>query len=496
MLLGALLLLLLTAASVVQAGPAQAQAVQASIDDAQLEWGASTTVHGTGWQPGAQVDVILYPGPHLLASTTAAEDGTIATTITIPEGLGSSNEYKLGVQGGAADGTIGAVSIDVTIVGPTPTVSVADPELAWGEVTTVSGQRFNPGAAVTISLFPNNQVLAETTVREDATFATDVQIPSGLRSSQDYQIVVTGQGIDLLFHFIPTAVTIVGPRPTISVSLARLAWGQATQVHGDLWSAGSTVKLHILPDTIPIGEATVAPDGTFDTAVRMPSDLPTSDRYFIVVTGTGADGHFAYVPEPITIIGDRPFIDVSTNRPGRGGSVTVDAHRLEPGSRAVLTLTPGFERLGEETVRADGTFTTTVRIPEDAAGVDPHVLVVTGVGHDGLFAYVPALMILDGDGSAGATPPPFDLPGDDDPPRPDFDEDGFSGAALPAAEGTPTNILLALLLALLTALIVAALLLATRKDLREAVARRWAGLVRRIPRPWTARARRTARPDP
>ena len=483
-----LTVLLLAALSVAQAPPALADPPQAVIDDAELGWGESTTVHGIGWQPGARISVILYAGGETLATPVAEADGSITATITIPEGKGTSPDYQLAVQGGAADGSYGYVLVPLSITGPTASVAVADHELGWGDTTTVSGTRFQPGGAIKVTLLPGNEVLGETTAGDDEGFSVDITIPTGLRSSKGYQIVVTGRGVDSLPYYLPTEVTIVGPRPTTSVSPTRVAWEQAVNVHGDLFKAGTVVELHVLPNTIKLGEATVRDDGTFDATVRIPTNLPTSEEYWLLATGTGADSLFAYLPVPITIIGDRPFIDVSTNRPGRGGAVTVAAHKMLPGTVAQVTLVPGFERLDEVTVGEDGTFTTTVRIPADAAFKDPHSLVVTGYGRDGLFAYLQAEMLLGGDppaGSGGATGVPPDI-GDlqeglgGGGPQPDPVGVG-DGGTLPTEKGPATNALVAVVLALLAGLIVLLLLLSTRRDLREAAARRWAAVVHRIP---------------
>ena len=57
-------------------------------------------------------------------------------------------------------------------------------------------------------------------------------------------------------------------------------------------------------------------------------------------------------------------------------------------TKAEITLIPGFERLGSVTVAADGTFSTEVKIPDLAEGYDPHAIIVTGQGTDGLFAFL------------------------------------------------------------------------------------------------------------
>jgi hypothetical protein len=404
------------------AGPAGAQqgGVDASVDDDDLGWGERTTVHGFGFAPGATVQIILYAGGIVLGEPVAGEDGSFDQVITIPEGLGSSAEYVLAVQGPSAAGVeFGYVEVPLTIRGPEPTMSVDVLELHWDETVTVRGERWEPGTSVDISLAPTTQVLATVTVGGDGSFAAPVTIPSGLPSSQFYEIVVTGQGVDKLFHYLPQQVTIIGLPGVASVSPTELAWEQTAVVRGDRFLAGSTAQVHLLPDTILLAEVEVDSAGHFEVAVRIPTDLPSSTEYQILVTGTGGDAQFAYLPMEVTIIGDRPSVAV-TPVSGRR-ALQVEGRRFFRGTQAVLTMLPGFERLGEVEIAADGTFSTTVEITDAITGADPHYLVVTGQGADGLFAYLSTeVNLADGGLTVGGLvrPPGVRPPARERPERP------------------------------------------------------------------------------
>ena len=86
---------------------------------------------------------------------------------------------------------------------------------------------------------------------------------------------------------------------------------------------------------------------------------------------------------------------------------------------AVLTMLPGFERVGEVVVAADGSFTATVEITEAITGPDPHYLVVTGQGADGLFAYLATeVNLVDVLSVGGLVRPPGVRPPPERPERP------------------------------------------------------------------------------
>ena len=369
---------------------------RASVDDASVTWGQTTTVHGSGWAAGQRVDVILYAGGTTVGSGTVAGDGSIAIPIHIPSGIGSSKEYKLAVQGPGGDGLYGYVSLPITIIGPTPTFTISSKDLRWGDTPTVTGQRYKAGAAITISLFPDNTVLGRGTAGPGDTFSIPVTIPSGLRSAKDYQVAVTGEGIDLLFHFDFLAVTIIGDRPGI----------------------------HLSRSSVP-----------------------------------------------------------------RGSTLTVTGTLFLKGTRATVTLLPGYEKLGTVTVGDDGTFSITVSIPAKAGGFDPHAIVVTGQGEDGIIAYVVARVNLGGSPPSGKGGSAADVGTDSSATPPTFTgstagKPGTLGPLpkLPNKHSAGRHLIQIILIILLVLATIAMIILSSRKDVRDNLRRRWHHLTRRLRR--------------
>ena len=318
-----------------EAAPAATSATaHATVDDASVGWGQTTTVRGGGWAPGQTVNVILYAGGTTVGSGAVDSNGSIAIPIRIPSNIGSSTQYRLAVQGPGGDGLYGYVAVPITVVGPTPTFGISSKDLRWGDNPTVTGQRYQSGADITISLFPDNTVLARGTAGPGDTFSIPITIPSGLRSAKDYQIAVTGEGIDRLFHFDFLAVTIIGNRPGIQLSKTLVPRGSPLTVTGTLFLKGTRATVTLVPGYEKLGTVTVGDDSTFSITVSIPTNAGGFDPHAIVVTGQGQDGILAYVTVRLNIGGSPPN--------GRGGSaadIGTDSSATPP----TFTGSPGVQ---------------------------------------------------------------------------------------------------------------------------------------------------------
>jgi hypothetical protein len=300
---GALLLLVSATLGLLASAPADAQTstVPASVAQTSLGWGSTTMVHASGFKPNARVRVILYAGGQVLADAPAASDGTFSAQITIPSGIASSNKYVLTVQGQAVDGTYGYTALPITVVGPTPALSISDRELSWNEVAVVHGERYQPGTPLSISLFPDNKVLAEGAARADGTFDIEIRTPDRLRSSDDFYLAVAGQGIDYLFHFDSLQITIIGDRPFVDLDRAAVPRGGTVRVSGQLFLTGTKATITLLPGFEVLATIEVDEDNRFTVDVTIPKDAFARDPHAIVVTGYGADGIFAYDSTAVTL---------------------------------------------------------------------------------------------------------------------------------------------------------------------------------------------------
>ena len=340
-LVGALLLLVAPLAAGASPRAVTADPTSASISDSTLHWDQTATVRGSGFYPGAKVQVVLYPNAIILATTAAASDGSVTTTISGPHL--PSRQYALGVQGETSAQQYGGSKVNITIIAPTPTISISSTKLNWGSQPVVSGVRWLSGTNVKVTLFPNNVEIGSIAVGGGGTFSGAVTIPSKLRSSTGYVIVVTGAGSDELFHLEEVQVTIVGNRPTISLSAKKAPRGSSLTVTGQLYSPGSKVLVTLVPGYEKLGTFSVGDDGSFSAKVTIPPRAAGNDPHGIVVTGTGIDSFYSYLLEYVNLGGSAPKGTITGTAKG------IDEHTppppgvdLHPGG-----VTPGTLALGK-----------------------------------------------------------------------------------------------------------------------------------------------------
>lgn len=91
--------------------------------------------------------------------------------------------------------------------------------------------------------------------------------------------------------------------PTVGVSDSTVQPGQTITVTGDRWEAGTAVALSFHSAPVPLGTATVRPDGTFSARVTIPSDA-TAGTHEIIASGTASNGRPRSVSTTVTVLGD------------------------------------------------------------------------------------------------------------------------------------------------------------------------------------------------
>ena len=174
---------------------------------------------------------------------------------------------------------------------------------------------------------------------------------------------------------------------TLSASASQARWGESVGVDGTGWAPGTTVDLSLLPDTIVLGRAEVAEDGTFGGTVTIP-EVQAGTHYQLVATGQGADGFFAFVPVSLTIVGPGAVMSVDAETLGWEETTVVRGELFLPSSTAQVHLMPQNQLLAEAVVRADRGFEVVVRIPSDLASSRDYQLVVTGAAADGQLTFL------------------------------------------------------------------------------------------------------------
>jgi hypothetical protein len=87
-----------------------------SVSDTTVVPGQQVTVSGSGYEPGATVEVTLTSTPVLLTTTTADGGGAISATVTIPLGT-DPGAHTLSATGAAPEGDTLVLSAEITVEG-------------------------------------------------------------------------------------------------------------------------------------------------------------------------------------------------------------------------------------------------------------------------------------------------------------------------------------------------------------------------------------------
>lgn len=103
-----------TMASAQQSQPVTRDEDALTASDTTPEVGQTITVSGTGFAPGASVDITLEPGAVKLGSTTADATGAISALVTIPASI-SPGDYRLKASGAALGGGLTIIETSIVI---------------------------------------------------------------------------------------------------------------------------------------------------------------------------------------------------------------------------------------------------------------------------------------------------------------------------------------------------------------------------------------------
>ena len=282
------------------------------------------TLEGTG-TPGTTVT--LYDGDAVVASTTVAPDGT--WTLTVPP-LAAGTHSLVAKQVGAdgkelgvsapveltvADGQI-VVATPAAVAGATavpgagaPAIKLPAAGLQASEPLTLEGTG-TPGSTVT--LYDGDEVIAETTVAPDGTWALTVPpLVAGTHSLVAKQVGADGKELGASAPVeltvadgqivVATPAAVAGATavpsagaPAIKLPAAGLQASEPLTLEGT-GTPGSTVTLY--DGDAVVASTTVAPDGTW--ALTVPPLV--AGTHSLVAKQVGADGKELGVSAPVEL---------------------------------------------------------------------------------------------------------------------------------------------------------------------------------------------------
>jgi hypothetical protein len=105
-----------------EGGPVQQSCGATCIQPTYCVQTCQFTIQGSGYSPGAQLDMVLHSSPVSLGTITADSTGHIATTVTVPQGI-EPGLHWLTIDGTGPDGSIqnGTLEVPVYATAPLPT---------------------------------------------------------------------------------------------------------------------------------------------------------------------------------------------------------------------------------------------------------------------------------------------------------------------------------------------------------------------------------------
>jgi hypothetical protein len=344
-----------------------------AVDPGTVPAGGRTSVTGTGFTPGAAtVQLTDADGDPVGDPVTVelAEDGTTTGgTLAVP---GDTTPGALSVVVTDAVGAHAAAPLTVTA----PPAVTADPAaLEPGDITTVTGTGFTPGAAVTLQpTDPAGEAVGDplqAATDGEGGFRADVPLPADAVPGT-WTVVAT----DPSGAAAGAPVSVVDP--AVGVDPATVPAGGTTTVTGTGFTAGGDVTLRLTDaDGVPVGEpVTVAAGdgGAMSADLPVPPDAAPGDHTIVatdVTLGLSATAALTVTAAPVVVV------DPSTV--AAGDSTTVTGEGFTPGTDVAVGLADADgEPLGATTTVTtdhDGGFTVEHPVPDDAPAGDLTVVV-------------------------------------------------------------------------------------------------------------------------
>jgi PKD repeat protein len=199
----------LTLKATVEAPPVFHTTLAVSPADGVLA-GESFSVKGDGYAAGETVKVVLHTAEEVTASVTAGADGTIASSLTVPDGTAPGLFSVTALGETSAMPATATLTVKPVVVAPVyaPHVRMSADSGRPGDKVTASGTGFAPGETVTVTFNSVPVVLGTPTADRlgalDFTFA----IPAGAEVGEhtvDLVGSVSAVPVSLAFRVLPAS---------------------------------------------------------------------------------------------------------------------------------------------------------------------------------------------------------------------------------------------------------------------------------------------------
>lgn len=339
-----------------------------TADPTSLPQGGTTTVTGTGYEPG---ETVTLSGPCVVPPVTVTADpsGGFSTPVTL------SATCPVGPTTVTGEGAVSQTpaTVTVTISGPAynTAITATPSSIPQGSSPVIAGTGFAPGESVTVTLPAKDGVgpvvLTGVAVAPDGTFSTPLAVPA------TYPLgAVTIDAVGAVSNTPASAAVTIIPAgaPALSANPASVAQGGITQISGTNFQAGENVVITLpaaAPAAVVTVNATADSAGNFTVPLTVPNNHPTGASF--PVNAVGDQSSTASTTIAVTKGTWTTALTATPATVQQTGTTTVSGTGFAPGESVTVTL-PAKDGVGPVTatnvlVAPDGTFSTPLTIPSN-----------------------------------------------------------------------------------------------------------------------------------
>jgi large-conductance mechanosensitive channel/archaellum component FlaC len=333
--------------------------------------GQTVKVTGSGWDPGASVNVYLnYAGSQLLFSTTASSTGTINTNFVVPP-LSGTDSYTQSSWGGSGTPTLisgltpynvvaqetntfstsypeGGITASTQLeIYPSINVSPISTQGTAGSTFTINGNGFVSGQVITgysstssgqcgITIGGVNTYYSTVTVGNDGSFSVTVILAAKITMTGGLPVTITLSNPSAVNTFYAVYLSIPGKTPALVLSPSSGSPGDPLQILVSGFPASSPVTVYF--DSITISLTTDSNGfALYNTFIPIIPELPSGYTVFAVSQGIAASATLTITPS-VTFT-DSSGSPLKDEYAASGSVVTINAVGLPPYQESDVTDT-------------------------------------------------------------------------------------------------------------------------------------------------------------
>ncbi|MFD4991506.1 choice-of-anchor G family protein [Cellulosimicrobium cellulans] len=351
-----------------------------TVDPTTANPGDEVTVDGTGYTPDSTVTVEIRDGSGTVIATVedvpTDGEGTFTSPITVPEGTTPGDYVVVGIDDTTSTEAETPLTVEAAPI--TPAVTVDPTTVPAGTPTTVTGTGYTPDATVTVEVRDSEgtvvATLTDVPTDGEGGFTTPITVPAD-SAPGDYVVV----GIDdttTTEAETPLTVEAAALEPTITVDPTTANPGDEVTVDGTGYTPDSTVTVEIRDGSgtviATVEDVPTDGEGTFTSPITVPEGTTPGD--YVVVGIDDTTSTEAEAPLGVGGVGvSEPTVTVDPTTANPGDEVIVTGEGWPPSTTVTVDL---VDEDGDVVATVDvetdeeGSFTTPITVPDDAAPGD------------------------------------------------------------------------------------------------------------------------------